>query len=95
MLPSPCRRRARARPVAHPTWLEDILLSRFAGPTHALLTMVSGLLFVCPGGMKLLGWFGGMPGGMKLTPLLVVAGVIELVGGACTAYQAHPAKGEV
>jgi putative oxidoreductase len=47
--------------------------------------MVAGLLFFCHGAMKLLGWFGGMPpmpGGAGLPPLLVAAGVIELVGGA-------------
>ena len=54
----------------------------YAGATHALLRIVSGLLFICPGGMKLFGWFGGMPEGVALTPLLGVAGTIEVVGGA-------------
>lgn len=53
-----------------------------AGLTHSLLRIVSGLLFVQAGGMKLLGWFGGMPPGVQLTPLLVTAGVIEMVCGA-------------
>jgi putative oxidoreductase len=60
-------------------------MNRFAGATHSLLRMVAGLLLICPGGMKLLGWFGGMPAavaGHGLPPLLMVAGVIELVGGA-------------
>ena len=60
-------------------------MNRFAGATHSLLRIVAGVLFICPGGMKLLGWFGGMPGnpgGGGLPPLIVVAGVIELVGGA-------------
>jgi putative oxidoreductase len=57
-------------------------MNRIAGITHALLRIMSGLVFICPGGMKLFGWFGGMPGGMKLTPLLWVAGIIEVVGGA-------------
>ena len=52
-----------------------------AGWTHALLRIVAGLLFVCPGGMKLLGWFGGMPPGVPMTPLIFWAGVIELVAG--------------
>ncbi len=56
-------------------------MTRLAGATHSLLRIVSGLLFICPGGMKLLGWFGGMPAGVELTRLLVVAGVIELVAG--------------
>ena len=53
-----------------------------AGWTHSLLRIVAGLLFICPGAMKLLGWFGGMPAGVPMTPLLYVAGWIELVGGA-------------
>ena len=56
-------------------------MSRIAGATHSLLRIVVGLLFVCPGGMKLLHWFGGMPAGVPMTPLLYTAGVIELVGG--------------
>ena len=60
-------------------------MDRLADVTHSLLRIVAGVLFICPGGMKLLGWFGGMPGnpgGGGLPPLIVVAGVIELVGGA-------------
>ncbi len=57
------------------------MMSRLAGWTHSLLRIVAGLLFIGPGGMKLLGWFGGMPPGVSMTPLLYAAGVIELVGG--------------
>jgi putative oxidoreductase len=56
-------------------------MSRFAGATQSLLRIVAGLLFICPGGMKLFGWFGGMPHGVVMTPLLWTAGVIEVVGG--------------
>ena len=56
-------------------------MNRFAGFTHALLRMVSAFILICPGGMKLFGWFGGMPPGIELTPLLVTAGVIELIAG--------------
>ena len=56
-------------------------MKMLAGLTHSLLRIVSGLLFIHPGAMKLLGWFGGMPPGVPLTPLLHVAGWIELVGG--------------
>jgi len=56
-------------------------MNRLAGFAHSLLRIVSGFLFIHPGGMKLLGWFGGMPHGVELTPLLVTAGVIELVCG--------------
>ena len=57
-------------------------MNRLADFAHSLLRIVSGLLFIHPGGMKLLGWFGGMPQGVEMTPLLVAAGVIELVCGA-------------
>jgi len=57
------------------------MMSRIAGITHSLLRIVAGFLFIFPGGMKLLGWFGGMPPGVPMTPLLYVAGVLELVGG--------------
>lgn len=56
-------------------------MKRFAGATHALLRIASGFFFVHPGGMKLLHWFGGMPPGAQLTPLLVAAGLIEIVCG--------------
>jgi len=62
--------------------------SRFAEATHSLLRIVAGLLFICPGGMKLFGWFGGMPGPAGkagLPPLLLAAGIIEVVGGALIA----------
>ncbi|HEY0673993.1 MAG TPA: DoxX family protein [Longimicrobiales bacterium] len=59
--------------------------SAAAGPTHALLRIVAGLLFMMHGGQKLLGWFGG-PGGdggtVELMSLMGLAGVLELVGGA-------------
>lgn len=58
------------------------VMDRLSGATHSLLRIVAGALFICPGGMKLLGWFDGMPGGGALPPLLAVAGGIELVGGA-------------
>lgn len=60
-------------------------MDRLVAVAHSLLRIVAGLLFACHGAMKLLGWFGGMPGasgGGGLTALLMVAGVIELVGGA-------------
>jgi putative oxidoreductase len=57
-------------------------MNRFAGATLSLLRMVAALLLFCPGALKLFGWFGGMPSGVALTPLLMTAGVIEVVGGA-------------
>jgi putative oxidoreductase len=56
-------------------------MNRIAGITHALLRIVSGLLFIHPGGMKIFGWFGGMPKGVEMTPLIMAAGWIELVAG--------------
>ena len=49
--------------------------------TQALLRIVAGLLLFCPGALKLFGWFGGMPAGFVLTPLLRTAGWIEVIGG--------------
>lgn len=57
-------------------------MNRFAGVTHALLRIVAGLLLFCPGAMKMFGWFGGMPAGVAMTPLLQTAGVIEVVAGS-------------
>ena len=58
------------------------MMNRLAGAAHSLLRIVAGLLFICPGGMKLFGWFGGMPAGVRLSPLLIAAGVIEVFGGS-------------
>lgn len=49
--------------------------------THALLRIVAGLLLFCPGALKIFGWFGGMPPGIALTPLLITAGWIEIIAG--------------
>jgi putative oxidoreductase len=57
-------------------------MNRYAGTTLSLLRIVAGLLFLCHGGTKMFGWFGGMPPGAVLTPRLVAAGVIEAAGGA-------------
>lgn len=50
---------------------------------YFLLRVVSGLLFLQAGGMKLLGWFGGMPGGVTAPVMsqIWIGGVLELVGG--------------
>ena len=52
-----------------------------AGVALSLLRMIAGGLFLCHGGMKLFGWFGGLPPG-ALTPLTLAAGWIETVGGS-------------
>ena len=56
-------------------------MNRMADATQSLLRIVAGLLFICPGALKLFGWFGGMPPGVQLTPRLVAAGLIEVAGG--------------
>jgi putative oxidoreductase len=50
---------------------------------YFLLRVVAGLLFLQAGGMKLFGWFGGMPGGIKLELLsqVGIGGILEFVGG--------------
>ena len=55
--------------------------TKIGGATHFLLRVVSGLLFFEFGPLKILGWFGGMPPGQPLTPLVATAGWIELIGG--------------
>jgi putative oxidoreductase len=50
---------------------------------YFLLRVVSALLFIQVGGMKLFGWFGGMPGGATAPMLsqLWFGGVLEVFGG--------------
>ena len=54
-------------------------LASFAPYAYALLRIIAGLLFVCHGGQKVFGWFGGPP--VPLASLFGFAGVIELVLG--------------
>ena len=51
--------------------------------TVLLLRVVAGLLFFQAGGMKLFGWFGGMPGGgtAPLISQIGIGAVLEVVGG--------------
>jgi putative oxidoreductase len=50
--------------------------------TASLLRVVSGLLFLQAGGMKLFGWFGGMPGGAApLLSQIGIGGILEVLGG--------------
>ena len=60
------------------------MLKRFEPQAYALLRIVAGFMFAMHGSQKLLGWpanpaAGG--GGGSLPPIMLVAGVIELVGG--------------
>ena len=50
---------------------------------YFLLRVVAGLLFYQAGGMKLFGWFGGMPGGgtAPLMSQVGIGGLLEFFGG--------------
>jgi putative oxidoreductase len=49
--------------------------------TLLLLRLSAAFIFIPVGGLKLFGWFGGMPPGYPLTTLLVIAGILEVFGG--------------
>ena len=51
--------------------------------TYFLLRVVAGLLFLQAGGMKLFGWFGGMPSGhsVPLISQIGIGGMLEFFGG--------------
>ena len=74
-------------------------LSPFAAYAYALLRIVSGLLFVCHGGQKIFGWFGGEQ--VALASLFGIAGILELVLGILiaigliTSFAAFIASGEM
>jgi putative oxidoreductase len=57
-------------------------LDRYSEHLFAALRIVAGLLFACHGAQKMFGVFGGH---LAATPLLHVAGVIELLGGVLIA----------
>ncbi len=49
--------------------------------TLLLVRISAAIVFIQAGGVKLFGWFGGMPPGVPLNALLITAGVLEVVGG--------------
>ncbi len=61
------------------------VMSRAVQVAYFLLRIVAGLLFFQAGAMKVLGWFGGMPGEPGSTAPLMsqtgIGGMLELVGG--------------
>jgi len=57
-------------------------LNAWASATQSLLRIVAAFVLFCAGALKLFGWFGGMPPGVEMTPLIWAAGVIEVIGGA-------------
>ena len=56
---------------------------RIVQAAYFLLRVVAGLMFYQAGGMKLFGWFGGMPGGVTAPVLsqIWIGGVLEFFGG--------------
>jgi putative oxidoreductase len=53
--------------------------------SYLLLRVVAALLFIQVGGLKLFGWFGGMPPGGGAAPFMTqawIGGVLEVFGGA-------------
>ena len=66
-------------------------LGKYENIAYALIRLVAGLLLACHGAQKLL----GVPGAKATVhdPLLIVAGIIELVGGLAIAagFQASSA----
>jgi putative oxidoreductase len=58
-------------------------MNRAVQVAYFLLRVVAGLLFFQAGGMKLFGWFGGMPGGgtVRLMSQVGIGGVLEFLGG--------------
>lgn len=58
-------------------------LGRYSEHAYALMRIFVGTLFACHGAQKILGLFGGIP--VPLTPLIRVAGIVELVGGLLVA----------
>ena len=71
--------------------------------TAFLLRVVAGFLFIHAGGMKLFGWFGGMPGGATASfpSQIWFGGVLEAFGGLlillglCTRPVAFVLAGEL
>ena len=57
-------------------------MNRAGQITHVLLRIVAGFLFMQHGGQKLFGWYGGGGGaGGSLPPVIMAAGMIEVLGG--------------
>lgn len=75
------------------------LLAPFAPHAYAVLRIVAGLLFVCHGGQKIFGWFGGNQ--VQLASMYGIAGILELVLGILitigllTSLAAFVASGEM
>ena len=75
------------------------LLGRYSNLSYSLMRLVVGALFACHGAQKLFGVLGGQA--QLSNPKLLLAGIIEFVGGALVAlglgaaYAALVASGEM
>ena len=59
-------------------------MNRAVQLTYFLLRAVSGFLFIQSGGLKLFGWYGGMPGQPGRPPLMSqtgIGGLLQFFGG--------------
>jgi putative oxidoreductase len=74
-------------------------IGKYSETLYGVMRIIVGLLFACHGAKKLLYMFGGQ--GFPSDPLIIAAGVIELVGGILIAiglwagYFAFIASGEM
>jgi putative oxidoreductase len=60
------------------------ILGPYAPQFFALLRIIAGVMFAMHGAQKLFGWPGNNPP-MRGVPLMLAAGIIELVGGVLIA----------
>jgi putative oxidoreductase len=60
---------------------------RYAPYLATILRIVAGIMFMQSGGIKLFGWFGGMPGGhtAELMSQTGIGGLLEFAGGILVA----------
>lgn len=63
--------------------LNGVIPSSQSGNLHAALRIMTGLLFLSHGMTKIIHWPATdyFPAGQALSPLMLVAGILELVGG--------------
>jgi putative oxidoreductase len=58
-------------------------IGKYSETLFAIMRLVIGVLFACHGAQKLFGAFGGQV--MTSNPLMLMAGIIEFLGGALVA----------
>ena len=59
------------------------LIGKYSEILYAIMRLIIGVLFACHGAQKLFGAFGGQV--MTSSPLMMMAGIIELLGGILVA----------